>query len=147
MIDQSKLPGEYKPFKHLEVCSNIAENVQVLFLVARGVPLLIGAGTKPRIWLYSPMDLATGLWSPLVRNNLPGHEWIQIIERAASVEVRGRGEVLLRCEAVDEDSAFIAALDLRPIGLDIHGTSESLITGGITWRRNVYRNAAVMISL
>jgi hypothetical protein len=148
MPSDRNLPAGFEPFEKLIFCSNELENVPIPFMWAGAVPLLIGRGLAPRVWLNCPiLEGGKNIWAPLVRDNLPAHEWMQVVERRQQIEIRARGEVLLRCEKLDSDSAAVTLLDLRPIGIKIHGTESWLVAGVVKMAKNSYFNCGVMLQL
>lgn len=58
------LPTQYHPFKEIKLGSNILENVIVILTIKGNVPLLVGNGDTPRVWLYIPANKDGSEWYP-----------------------------------------------------------------------------------
>lgn len=144
------LPSNYSPPQSVRLFSNIIENVRVLFLVDRHVPILIGekAG-KPRVWLTAPVRTKSNgtRWLPLVRNNLAVHPAVVVSVAAdgETVTVKNAGTKVLEVHAQVQD-LNVSSLDLRPLGLTIYGDEDGLHVGGMRLTENRFSNLGVLVS-
>lgn len=155
MSSQFELPKEYEPYDELIVCSNTLINGLILFEVEGHVPLLVGKGEIPHIWLDA-----------LIKPT--GREWISLIENnRIVVESRFRNDVLeisisreegllkiwvgkfpiLLVKSDSPTKANIKQLDLRPIGLNIYGSEEGLQMGDDRLNKNSFENVRTMVKI
>jgi len=145
------LPAEYKPYTTIRLCGNTLKEVGFIFKIADQAPLLIGKGdndTHPWIWLYGRMGIG-GVWMPLVEKNVVVHAQIgnpyDVIQDARKpVTVVTVGSLILVSAAhIDSDTVEVPTIDLRPIGLNIFGTSASgLNFGGGRFTSNTMHSVA-----
>lgn len=144
------LPSNYSSPRSVRIFSNKAENVQILFLVDRHVPVLIGERLgKPRVWITAPVKMKTGeaRWFPVVRNNLAVHPAFEVKsdEDGKVVTIHTSDRDLLKVRSLD--GVFdVLALDLRPIGLNIYGDKNGLRVGEMIVKDNDFINLQVMVS-
>lgn len=145
---RESLPSNYVPPAIIRLFSNVAENVRILFLVDRHIPLLIGEkGGKPRIWINAPVKSSDAVrWLPMIRNNLSVHPAFRIHESSKGVtEVFADNKKFLEVQA-KPDEFIVTHLDLRPLGLLIYGADDALYVGTTQMAKNWFSNLDVMIS-
>jgi len=148
MNDIESLPSDYNAFDELVVCSNKLVNVLVPVTVSGKVPFLVGKGPEPLIWLNMPSKAATSAWQPLVRANLSLHRDIKIVRpKKASVQVFVKGSLVIQVIAHSVTNAEIERLDLRPVGLNIHGDTTGLYVGNNELKGNTFQNLRVMVGV
>jgi hypothetical protein len=146
MIKEDQLPPSYTPYPVLVLCGNKLISVRIPFTISGFVPLLIGAGDTPKVWLNGPTDKLLSWWVPLVRENSALNSRVTIVQTKGSVEVRTGEKTLLACER-EADAAYVRELDFRPIGLNIVGNDNELRIGGSVYARNTFSNLNVMIAM
>jgi hypothetical protein len=142
------LPKDYKPFPKIIICGNTLINVQIPFEVYGDIPLLIGDGNSPKIWLKAMTSRQERKFREIVRAN-----------RAlqASVTVSGAGTydisvtvpnmTIIRLHRNTEGIPEVTKLDLRPIGLSIQGDSEKLAIGSQLLTENTFENVRTMVGI
>lgn len=143
------LPNDYKPFVTLNLCSNIGTNYIVPIRAKNYAPLLIGQGEVPIIWiaLANPNDPTK--WNYLVRANKSFHPDVKVqIDKANSaVEVYAGAQALIKAKIEKADSAAVSHIDLRPIGLNIHGNETTLYVGNNQLSSNAFHNVTNLIGI
>jgi len=156
--DKPKLPEDYTPFDRLYLCGNYLENVQVPFVIKHKVPLLIGKGDIPLIWLRGPAKKDEKVWIDMVVKN----EKIQERATVGTVDVSWDNElkkekkmvyvlindkVIIQVIKRSEEEAVVLNLDLTPIGFNIYGNPNKLIVGTNTFTHNNFKNLWSMIGI
>lgn len=142
------LPSNYVPPAQIRLFSNVAQNVRILFLVDRHVPLLIGEkGGKPKIWINAPVKANDGVrWLPMIRNSLSVHPAFRIEDSSKGVtQVFANDKKCLEVRA-KSDEFIVTYLDLRPIGLVIYGADDALYVGKARLAENWFSGLDIMIS-
>ena len=147
MNQSIRLPKEYKPFDELDLCGNTLINVPVPFEVDGYVPLLIGRNDIPRVWLNAPPPKSGTGWIPLVRQNRSLHRSVKAIEQENVVIIKINAMEILRVIKLSNSSANVVQMDLRPIGLNIHGDESHLVVGTHVLVSNTFQNVHVMIGI
>ncbi len=147
MITLESLPADYTPYGKLIVCSNLLINVVTPFSIDGNIPLLVGNGIKPLIWLNMPSKMVTGSWQPLVSANRSLHHEITISTSETKVNIIVKGSPVVKVVSRSDDTAEIEQLDLRPIGLAIYGGTDCLYIGTNQLRNNKFENVKVMVGI
>ncbi len=141
------LPTQYEPFATVRIGSNTLINVKALASVGSNVPLLVGRGPTPRVWISIPADRTGSRWYPLVKDNFSTHPDVKVEARAKVTCVRTpQGTVLTALKASD-NVLSIQKLDLRPFGLNMFADEESLHVMGNKLTKNEFRNVQVVIGV
>jgi hypothetical protein len=142
------LPADYTPYRELEFCSNRFVNTLIAIEVEGHVPLWVGAGAGPRVWLSAPAGTEKRRWTPVVVDNRSRVPDVQV--KSAS---QGRLEVfagetrVLEAREIDAQRAAVTWLDLRPLGFNIHGNSSVLWIGTNQFSRNHIANCKAAIGI
>jgi hypothetical protein len=149
---------DHVPFKFLRFASNSLENVTFpITLKGKPVVLIGSGGDFPRIWLSIPADETGSTWRDIVVDNevkfdvVPGANLapIKLVKQSLpvpTVEVWIARLPLLRARKEAADSGLLEFVDLRPIGLNIVGSSQSLRIGTNEFSNNRISNAVTMVS-
>lgn len=142
-------PEEYEPFEKLEICSNTLIGGGIPLVVDDVVPLLVGRGDVPRIWLSAPDHPTNREWKDLVTNNTVDNEAYLLVIDESNDEVRVTlsETPILRVRKHSDQHAAITQLDLRPLGLDIHGTEAGLHVTGNLISTSTFEGVTVMVNL
>lgn len=143
----NSLPLQYKPFKEIEIGTNKLIDGEVLFSLNDNVPLLIGMGCIPHVWLSIPADAKGESWQLLVRDNKALHPKVIVKIEDDSVTVNTPDGTVLKVVAESQNLARIAYIDLRPFGIDIHGNDTSLTVMNNNLTGNVFSGAKIMIGI
>ena len=148
MIAIESLPIDYVAFAELIVCSNRLVKVLAPFSIGGKVPLLVGKGPEPVIWLNMRSTKVASGWLPLVRANRSLHPDVKVDKtKNRRVSVLAKDSLIIDVLLHTEDSAEIEQLDLRPLGLNIYGDSNSLYIGTNQLSHNTFQNVRVMMGI
>jgi hypothetical protein len=131
MITQENLPNNYKPYDKLIVCSNRLNGAGYLVRIGKALPVLLGQGDKPMVWLQAPVDPAATSFTTIVEASLSKTPSVRIFEDEGALIVSVGGTVILKVRN-DGTSAIVDELDLRPIGIRLWGDSKKLTAAGVT---------------
>lgn len=132
------------------MCGNNYNHGKALIEVNKTPFLFIGKGVRPLVWLSLPEYLAGSLsfvWVYAIHENRTTHKQINIDEREKSTLIRFNDSVILEVNKIYEEQAEIVQLDMRPIGLQIHGNKYELIVGKDKLINNSFANIGSMISI
>lgn len=141
------LPSQYKPFKEINVGTNYHIYGEILFSINDNVPLLIGVGDIPRIWLSIPADPNGENWQPLVRDNKSLHPKVKVRKEGSSIIIDTPDGVVLHVNKENESKATILFIDFRPFGINIHSNESSLTVMNSHLEKNVFNNVEVMVNI
>ncbi|MPL77642.1 hypothetical protein SDC9_23499 [bioreactor metagenome] len=144
---KNKLPSEYQPYDRLTICSNALIGVGAIIKIGDIEPILIGKGLrKPLIWLKA-------------RTN--NQAWIQVVEQSVSlfpqivsmiedtpntIIIKANSNVIINA-IQDGSTCIVKELDLRPLGLNIFGDSQSLKVGGNEFTGNTMQGVGTFIGI
>ena len=149
-MPELQLPTEYRPFRELNLCSNLLVNVGVP-VAANGQPLLlVGRGTAaPLIWLAARASPDSKLWVFVVEGGQPLRPLIVVNtdQTAGAVTVHVGGTLVIKARKVSEEVAAVDDLDLRPLGLGVYGSTTELHIGGMTVERNRFESLGVAFAI
>ena len=131
MPNVGDLPPDYRPYGSVTLCGNTLFEVGAIFKIGAVPPLLVGRGADghPQIWLLARLS-STDLWRPVVTANvavvptLPENRKVTVIMDATqpqTVVMAGNVIVVNAKHNQATDSVEVSVLDLRPLGLNIHG--------------------------
>lgn len=148
MAKNVNLPADYTPYKTLNICGNKLINGRIPFEVNGFVPFLVGVGEEgPFVWLQLPSNKDLNVWQYVVRANRPLHSAVKVADNKTEIKVFIKEVLVLQVVASSESEASILTLDLRPIGLKVHGNTEGMEVGGNTMRNNTFENVDAMIGI
>ena len=139
------LPENYIPINELNVCSNRIMGGGSVIGINNISPLIIGQGNIPMIWLYSRIDRSN--WLPLVVESRSKHANIDIIENQdeREITIKFNDIILISSKMLNDNSNFVNQIDLRPIGIDLHGDSNRLMVSGNNFSGNTFNGISFMI--
>jgi hypothetical protein len=140
------LPKSYVAYKSLKVCSNTLSGGGHIASIGDTLPLIIGKGDKPQIWLQALTNPETKQFTPIVESSVSKHPAVVVKEVSGYVVVSVQGTQILKVKAKG-GSANVEILDLRPLGLNLSGNSTSMNVGGNTFSNNSMSGGGVLISL
>jgi hypothetical protein len=144
-------PAGYGPYDSVTLCGNRLHAVGVLFQIGNRQPLWIGRSAQskhPQVWLWAL--LADGSWVEVVTANgivrpsvAPGAS-INVIRDGSSARTIVLAGAVILVDAIgsaDGHSLDVPTIDLRPLGLNIFGsTREGLSFGGTRYASNTFVN-------
>ncbi len=148
MYSLKNIPSDYKAFQTLTICSNKVLGGGFPFSLGEGLPLLVGNGPSPVIWIQAVKNVSTKELILLVDRNVPTVKGVEVNKPEEGViEVFNVGKKILRVKKTGIDSAVISFLDLRPLGLNITGNQDGLNISGSSFSRNTFQGSGVFIGL
>ena len=145
MITRNNLPSSYIPYSTLVICSNTMLGGGHIVAVGEVLPLVIGKGEKPQIWLQAISNPKNNEFVSIIEASVSKHPAVEILEQNGSIEVTIQNNKILIVRAESQDKAVVSQLDLRPIGLNLVGTTASLSVGGTTLSGNSMSGGGVLI--
>lgn len=146
MITRTNLPQAYKPYQRLIVCSNVLSGGGHLVAVGEVLPLLVGSGEGPMVWLQGPTDQTAKNYVPLVAASVALHRAVTVVRNELGLTVSIGGATVLHVTQTSSDSAVIDLVDLRPIGLNIFGSAASLNAGGAVLSHNSFSGGGTLLA-
>lgn len=147
----NKLPKDYKYLHELNICSNKIIGGGFPFAIGQALPLIIGYGSKPQIWLQAVNPVKPDFPIVLIDSNIPTNKDISLFEYGDNtnklIKVKVRDILLLEVKIEGPNRATVSYMDLRPIGLNIIGDSDSLRIGSSSFSNNTIKGTKVFINL
>jgi len=149
MFTLKNLPENYKSLNSLTICSNKLIGGGFPFAVGEGLPLIIGSGSDPMVWLQAVENPQSKKLLLLVDGNISTVKELSVTKPEQGViEIYFKGITrILRVKKMDENSAVISFLDLRPIGINVTGNQDGLNIGGNSFSKNTFQGASVFFGL
>lgn len=147
MITLNSKPNGYKPFEILTICSNTIKGGGNLVSIGDVLPLLIGKGDKPQIWLLALANSKNNEFVTVVERSISKHPAVKVYEENGLLNVMISGDIVLSVRQDSEDKVTVTSLDLRPLGLNMHGNEDSLNVGGGSFSRNSMSGGGTLIGL
>ena len=147
MITTENLPTNYLPYPSLSFCSNEISGGGHIFAMGKVLPLLIGVGPSPRIWLQAVADSGGKQFVTIVSDSKATHPAVAVSDDGSKVVVSVRGKTILTVEAEDNQRAVVSEVDFRPIGLNVSGSSTNLSLGGMQLSHNAFFGVGVAFGL
>jgi hypothetical protein len=141
------LPVKFEPYKIVEIAKNKIIDGIALLTLNNYIPLLIGKGEQPEVWINIPSD-STGLqWQPLVRKNRSLHDDVTIKVSEFSVTVDTPDGTVLEVTSKTKNKAIITKLDLRPFGINMFIDKGVLKVSSTSFSGNTFKGSKVMIGM
>lgn len=145
MITKNSLPKSYVPYALLIVCSNSLLDGGHIVSIGDVLPIIIGRGEKPMIWLQALTKPESKEFVTIVEGSISKHPAVKIYEENNVLKVSVSGTMVLSVRAIADDSAKVDELDLRPLGLNLHGDSSALIVGTSKFSGNSMSGGGILI--
>lgn len=143
----NNLPQQYQPFQRVRLGSNTLENVTAVFSVNGFIPLLVGDGESPKVWLSIPTNREGTDWYPLIKENFSSHSEVTVEVARKRVTIRTPKETVLNVLKNNENSLVFLKLDLRPFGLNVYADEGALHVMGNKLSKNEFTNVQVVIGI
>ena len=147
MITLNNIPEKFKPYSSLKICSNTLLNGGHLASVGENLPLVIGKGETPLIWVEALNDIENQIFIPIVEESISKFPNVVVSKSASVLSISVQGQQILSIRVIDDNSAEVEFLDLRPIGLNLYGNKEVLNIGTNKFAGNSMSGASVLIGL
>lgn len=139
------LPESYIPTEHVVLCGNEISNYRYLISDSGFIPILIGQGEIPRIWLFAKTpkkEIVT-----LIDDSVSNLDQIKvdIFNTNKRIEIKDiqNGVVILTLDY--KVTLIVNELDLRPLGYNIHGDSSKLVVGNSNISGNTFNGVNTII--
>lgn len=147
--DKLPLPEDYIPFGELIICSNHLINVKVPIEFKNNIPLLIGKGDIPLVWLSTPITKEGKDLREIVIKNKSMDDRITIIssEKDKSTTIEVDNSKIIYVIKHSDEKAEVLSLDLRRLGFNIHGNANALYFGSSEFVNNNFKNLWAMIGI
>lgn len=141
------LPTSYKAPKKLLIGTNILENVNILLSFNGFIPVLIGDGKKPRVWINIPTNKDGTKWYPLVKDNFSTNEKVVVIESESSVEVTTPDGVVIECSKLSDGTIDVKRINLKPFGINVVSDQRQLAVMNQIFTGSGFKNIGTMIGI
>ena len=146
-----ELPANFQPFPTLIVCGNEFIDGKVVIDVDSRPVLLVGKGNPARVWLQCPMESPQGKsWEWIIRENEKVRKGSDLFVSTPSTSMGiyvDEHTLIHLTVPIPDKKAEIIFLDLKPLGLDIHGDMRGLWVEGNRLFGNYLENAGTMVGL
>lgn len=106
------------------------------------IPLWIGSGIPSKIWLSTPPTKGNSL--QIISASEPSISNVTRDLVGPIINFYLNGKKILTANAISDYECNIPFLDLRPIGLAIHGDHNGLSVTGSSFTRNTFSGVGVM---
>lgn len=123
------LPENYRPYGSLTACSNTIIGGGHLASLGDAIPLIIGKGEKPKIWLQALTNSESKEFQLILEESIPQNPAVRVKETNGTINIFINETQILSVKEASEDSVIIDYLDLSPVGFNIHGSSGALSIG------------------
>jgi len=111
------------------------------------LPILIGKGEVPQVWLQGPSDTTGQNFIQLVTASVSSHPAILVNSTSLGLAVSAGGREVLRVRPIGPNEAIVDFLDLRPLGFNIFGDDQMLNAGGMKMSRNTIAGGGTFLAL
>lgn len=145
MITRESLPKSYSPYETLVVCSNTLSGGGHILAIGKVLPVLVGKGEKPQVWLQALSNPDKNEFITIVEASISKHQAVKVFEGNGAINIHAGGTNVLSVRVSSEDSAEIFLLDLRPLGINLHGNNSELKVGNSTFSGNSFAGGGTMI--
>lgn len=148
MEDTSRLPEDYVPFKTLHVCGNRFVSGSFIVKVGQRIPILIGKGVVPLVWIAIAAK-GEKEWTFIVARNTSVNPELSILfsKNDHSTTIKLKNSVIIKVRKLNEDETEIVTMDLRPIGLKIYGDENGLHIGTHFLAGSTFEGAETMFAI
>lgn len=147
MITTGNIPTNYKPYQNVNFCSNNIIGGGHIFAMGNVLPLLIGMGALPRIWLQAVSAPGSKEFVTIVADSKPTHPAVNVAIYEGKIIISVQGRTVLVAEAREEQFAVVSEVDFRPLGLNVFGNSSNLSLGGMQLSHNTFSGVGVAFGL
>lgn len=144
---RNNLPNSFQPYQKLTICSNSLIGGGFIVEVAEALPLIIGKGEKPQVWLQAISNPEKKEFVSIVESSVSKFPGVEVKEVDGALLITIQGKSILRVRAISEENATVDIMDLRPIGLNLFGDENSMNVGGGTFSGNSMSGGGVLLGL
>ena len=144
------IPREYVPYERIIFCSNNLIQVRYLIEDKQFIPILIGKGSIPKIWLFS-IGEGNNPYAIVEKNRSRFTSLSVDIDddnkRISLILNHNQDRVTLLSLNYKDNTPIVDKLDLNPIGYNIVGDKNSLKINNQEFSRNSFQNMQAFIYL
>ncbi len=141
------LPKEFTPYKQLEIATNKLIDGVALVSVNGFIPVLIGKGETPEIWVTIPADQQGKEWRPIVSKNTSLLEVITVNTKGKVIGVAMGDDIVLEVKEITAESAEITQCNLRPFGINVFLEDDCLKVMTNRYSGNTITGAKIFIDV
>ncbi len=141
------LPKEFSPYKQLEIATNKLIDSVALVSVNGFIPVLIGKGESPEIWVTIPADQQGKEWRPIVSKNKSLLDVITVIAKENMIGVAFADEIVFEVKEITQESVEITKCNLRPFGINVFLEDDCLKIMTNRYSGNTITGAKIFIDV
>lgn len=145
MITRYNLPKSYSPYEKLVVCSNTLSGGGHILAIGEVLPVLVGKGEKPQVWLQALSNPDKSEFITIVEASISKYQAVKVFEDNGALNIHVGGTRVLSVRVTGEDIAEIFMIDLRPLGINLYGNNSELKVGNSTFSGNSFAGGGTMI--
>lgn len=144
---RTNLPKTYQPYQTLTVCNNkLIGGVHVVEIMGV-LPLIIGKGDKPQVWLQAISNPEKKEFISVVESSISKYPAVIVKEINNAIVITIQGKDVLRVKEISKDKAIVDLMDFRPIGLNLFGDDKFLNMPNGTLSGNSMSGGGVLLGL
>lgn len=144
---RNNLPSSYQPYEKLTICSNSLIGGGHLVELSGALPLIIGYGEKPQVWLQAFSNPEKMEFVSVVENSVSKFPAVEVKEIDGSIIITIQGEQVLKVRNISNSEAVVENMDLRPIGLNLYGDANNLNMPNGSFSGNSMSGGGVLLGL
>lgn len=144
---RNNLPSSYQPYEKLTICSNSLIGGGHLVELAGALPLIIGYGEKPQVWLQAISNPEKMEFVSIVENSVSKFPAVEVKEIDGSIIITIQGKQVLKVRNVSNSEAIVENMDLRPIGLNLYGDANNMNMPNGSFSGNSMSGGGVLLGL
>jgi hypothetical protein len=144
---RNNLPSSYQPYEKLTICSNSLIGGGHLVELAGELPLIIGYGEKPQVWLQAISNPEKMEFVSVVENSVSKFPAVEVKEIDGSIIITIQGKQVLKVRNVSNSEAVVENMDLRPIGLILYGDANNMNMPNGSFSGNSMSGGGVLLGL
>jgi hypothetical protein len=147
MITKENLPAAYVPYERVTLCGNEVIGPSLILTLGNSVPILIGKGASPLVWLQALTAPNSEDFRLVVEASIPKHPAMTVLStKSDAIEIRTGPVLVLRVAYSNADHAVIDMIDLRPLGINLYGDTGKLHVGNMSFAGSTFNNLAVLVA-
>jgi hypothetical protein len=144
---RNNLPSSYQPYEKLTICSNSLIGGGHVVELAGSLPLIIGRGEKPQVWLQAINNPEKMEFVSVVENSVSKFPAVEVKEIDGAIIVTIQGKQILKVRNSSANEAVVDSMDLRPIGLNIYGDAQIMNIPNGSFSGNSMSGGGVLLGL
>ena len=144
---RNNLPSSCHPYEKLTICSNSLIGGGHLVELAGALPLIIGYGEKPQVWLQAVSNPEKMEFVSVVENSVSKFPAVEVKEIDGSIIITIQGKQVLKVRNVSKSEAVVENMDLRPIGLNLYGDAKNMNMPNGSFSGNSMSGGGILLGL